>query len=63
MFGLLVMVEEGLTVKVKVLGLMAIFNPLTSSKMYPEVDTVAKLKPELGVLDGLVLPVTVTIKV
>ena len=45
------------------LPVIIMFSPFISYKIYPKDEIVAMLKPEVGVLDGFVLPVTVTIKV
>ena len=58
------MVESALTVKLFiVLPVIIMFRPFIYYKIYPKEEIVAMLKPEVGVLDGFVLPVTVTINV
>ena len=64
MLALLVMVESADRLKaVRMLPVMTMVSPLICSRMNPADETVAMLKPEAGVLEGLVLPVTVTVKV
>ena len=58
------MVESADTLKLlRVFPVMTIVSPLICSRMKPADETVARLNPEAGVLEGLVLPVTVTVKV
>ena len=64
MFVLLVIVESADTLKlVRMFPVMTMVSPLICSRMNPADETVAMLNPEAGVLEGLVLPVTVTVKV